>query len=309
MLDLDRLAAFVHTAENLSFSEAAKQLHLTQPTVSHHIKTLEQDLGVDLFARSGPTFKLTEAGRLLLPWARKLIRQSLEIQDMMGSLQQHIMGLLRIACSTTSGKYLLPLLAARFCQTHPGIQVKILACSPEHVVHELLEEEANLGVVSYEVRNVEGIEYQEFFQDSISLIVAADHPWAARPGIEPDELVSEPLIIREPSSGTRQVMLASLAEHDISHDDLNIFIELGNAEAIVNTVAAGYGVSFVSNLATACAVEQGLVVKVPVNGLKLKRGIYMVRRILDAPHRPQEAFWGFIHDPGNLDLIKLAEKA
>jgi DNA-binding transcriptional LysR family regulator len=309
MLDLDRLAAFVHTAENLSFSEAAKQLHLTQPTVSHHIKTLEQDLGVDLFARSGPTIKLTEAGRSLLPWARKLIRQSLEIQDMMGSLQQNILGLLRIACSTTSGKYILPLLAARFCQAHPGIQVKILACSPEHVVHELLEEEANLGVVSYEVRNVEGIEYQEFFQDSISLIVAPQHPWAARPSIEPDELVREPLIIREPTSGTRQVMLTSLAEHDISLDDLNIFIELGNAEAIVNTVAAGYGVSFVSNLATACAVDQGLVAKVPVNRLELKRGIYMVRRILDAPHRPQEAFWGFIHDPGNLDLIKLAEKA
>ena len=93
-------------------------------------------------------------------------------------------------------------------------------------------------------------------------------------------------------------MLTSLAEHDISLDDLNIFIELGNAEAIVNTVAAGYGVSFVSNLATACAVEQGQVAKVPVNGLELKRGIFMVRRILDAPHRPQEAFWGFIHDPG-----------
>jgi DNA-binding transcriptional LysR family regulator len=307
MTDLTKLKSFLHAAENMSFSEAAKYLHLTQPTISHHIKTLERELGIELFNRSGPNLKLTEAGRLLLPRARKLIRQSIEMQEVMASLQQKIVGHLRIACSTTAGKYILPLLAARFSQRYPGIRVSILTCTPEHVVPRLLEEEANLGVVSsYEVCG-NGLECQEFFKDSIALIVPVNHPWAFRQSIEPENLLEEPIIIREPTSGTRRVMLTELAKHDIALDDLNIFLELSNAEAIVRTVSAGFGVSFVSTLASACPLEQGYVVEVPVTGLELRRTIYMTRRVLDAPNRPQEVFWSFVHDPANADLLRLAE--
>jgi DNA-binding transcriptional LysR family regulator len=104
-------------------------------------------------------------------------------------------------------------------------------------------------------------------------------------------------------------MLTQLAQHDITLDDLNIFLELGNAEAIVRTVAAGFGISFVSTLATACPREQGDVAEVPVSGLELRRTIYMVRCSLEVPNRAQEAFWGFIHDPANADLLHLPEAA
>jgi DNA-binding transcriptional LysR family regulator len=222
MIDLTKLNSFLHAAENLSFSEAAKHLHLTQPTISHHIKALERDLGVELFIRSGSNLKLTEAGRLLLPRARKLFRQSIETQEVMASLQHKIAGHLRIACSTTAGKYVLPLLAARFCEGYPGIQVSILTCTPEHIVPRLLDEEVNLGVVSsYEVCG-NGLECQPFFTDSATLIVSADHRWASRQYVEPEELLDELLIIREPTSGTRRVMLTELAKHDITLDDLNI---------------------------------------------------------------------------------------
>jgi DNA-binding transcriptional LysR family regulator len=102
-------------------------------------------------------------------------------------------------------------------------------------------------------------------------------------------------------------MLSELAKHDIGLDDLNIFMELGNAEAIVRTVAAGYGISFVSTLATAFPLELGQVVRVQVSGLNLRRKIYMIRRRLEEPHRPQEVFWSFIRSPDNEDLLKLAE--
>ena len=307
MLDLTKLNAFLHAAENLSFSESAKHLHLTQPTISHHIKALERELGVELFNRSGSRLKLTEAGRLLMPRARKLIRQSIETQEVMASLQHKIVGHLRIACSTTAGKYILPLLAARFCQRYPGVRLSILTCTPEYVVPRLLDEEANLGVVSsYEVCG-NGLECQPFFTDSATLIVSADHPWASRQCIDPEDLLDELLIIREPTSGTRRVMLTELAKHDITLDDLNIYLEMGNAEAIVRTVAAGFGVSIVSTLATACPLERKRVVQVPVAGLELRRTIYMIRHNLDGPHRAQEAFWSFVHDPDNADLLHLAE--
>ena len=177
MIDLMKLRAFIYAADYLSFSEAARLLHLTQPTVSHHIKTLEQDFGVELFDRSGHTPNLTEAGRLLLPWAHKLLHQANDIQDMMDSLQQKIVGHLRIACSTTAGKYILPQLASRFSQRYPGIRVSILACMPEYIVPQLLEGEANLAVISSYDLCGNGLECQEFFKDSIILIVPADHPW------------------------------------------------------------------------------------------------------------------------------------
>jgi DNA-binding transcriptional LysR family regulator len=307
MIDLTRLQAFIYAAENLSFSEAARHLHVTQPTISHHIKSLEKELGVELFLRTGHTLKLTNAGRLLLPWAHKLVHQAIEVQELMASLQEKIVGQLRVACSTTAGKYILPQLAARFCQRFPGIKVSILSCTQPHIVPRLLEGEANLAVVSsYDLcRN--GFECQEFFNDHITLIVPADHPWAMRQAVDPAELLDESMIMRETTSGTRRVLLTELAKHDISLDDLNAFLELGNAEAIVMTVQEGFGISFVSSLAASWALKQGRVIAVPVNGLDLQRKIYMVRRRLDEPYRPQEAFWSFVHHPSNVDLLQLAK--
>jgi DNA-binding transcriptional LysR family regulator len=306
MIDTIKLETFIFAAESLSFSEAAKQINLSQPTVSYHVKELEKELGVTLFERSGSHLQLTEAGRLLLPRARKLFHQSNEMEELLSSLQDGVVGELRIACSTTAGKYILPQLAARFCQRYPGIRISILRCTSGDVARSLLENEANLGVVSYEVQD-ENFEYQEFFNDVISLIVPREHPWALRRAIEPEELINEPLIIREASSGTRRVLLSELAKHDISLDDLNIFMQLGNAEAIVRTVAAGYAVSFVSTLASACPLERGHVVNVDVLGMNMRRKVYMVRKRLEEPHRPQDAFWSFIHSPVNLDVIRLAE--
>ena len=184
--------------------------------------------------------------------------------------------------------------------------MSILRCTSGDVTSHLLENEANLGVVSHEIQD-EHIEYQEFFDDVISLIVPKTHPWARRRVIEPEELVNEPIIIREASSGTRHMMLSQLAKYDISLDDLNVFMELGNAEAIVRTVSSGYAVSFVSILASACPLERGNVVNVQIQGIDMRRKVYMIRKRLDVPHRAQEVFWSFVHSPVNLDLLSLAE--
>lgn len=307
MVDIDKLETFMMAAETLSFSETAKRLHLSQPTVSHHIKTLEKSMGVILFTRTNTGLELTEAGRLLLPWAHRLMHDTSNMQSMMASIQSDVVGELRISCSTTAGKYVLPQLAARFCRLYPGVRVRILSCTPEDVTLKLLGGEAHIGVLSHEILTA-GLESQEFFRDTISLIVPPSHRWAFRKVIEPNELLEEPLIIREETSGTRQVVLSELSKFDVGLDDLNIFMELGNAEAIVRTVAAGYGIAFVSKLATACPLERGNVVDLDVQGLNLNRTIYMARNPSGAPHRPRDAFWSFIHAPENADLIRLPEQ-
>lgn len=307
MIDLTRLESFVLAAEAGSFSEAAKHLHLTQPTISHHIKGLEQDFGVSLFDRAGGQAQLTQAGRLLLPLARRLLRQATEVRDIMASCRTEVAGQLRIACSTTAGKYILPLLAARFQQRHPGIRVHILPCTSEHLSEQLLAGEVDVSVTSFELRQA-GLQSQPFFEDLTTLVVAAGHRWAGREAIEPEELLEEPLVLIGPSSGTHHELMAELAKHDLSSDDLTIMLELGNAEAIVHTVRSGYGAGFVSTLAAAAELDSGRIVAVPVAGVRPRRMIYMVRRDFGEPNRVQEAFWGFIHHPDNADLLALPQR-
>jgi len=307
MIDLLRLRVFIHASESMSFSQAAKELHVSQPTVSHHIKTLERDLDRQLFDRGGGSLHLTEAGRMLLPWARRLVRESYELQEMMASIHERIAGHLRIACSTTTGKYILPQFAARFHKIHPGVKVSILSCNLTNVVPQLMEEDANIGVVSYDACGGP-MECQEFFLDHVILIAPTGNPWISGPVIEPADLLELPFIIREPDAGTLKVMLAELGKHDISLDDMNIFLEVGNAEAIVKAVEAGFGVSFVSRLAAEWALSAKSIVEVPVKGVDLRRKVYMVRKHMQVPNRALEAFWGFVHDPINADLLDMAEK-
>jgi len=171
----------------------------------------------------------------------------------------------------------------------------------------LLGNEAELGVISHDVLD-SGLEFQEFFRDHIVLIVPAEHPWSRREYVDPSELLEQPFIIREPTSGTRRMMLAELGKHDIVLDDMNILMEIGNAEAIIKTLEAGFGVSFVSRLAAEWALEQGGVVEVPVAGFDLHRTVYMAQCTIREANRAVEAFWGFVHDPANADLLHMAER-
>jgi DNA-binding transcriptional LysR family regulator len=306
MLDLTRLKMFLDAAETLSFSEAAQRQHLSQPTISHHIKKLEQDLGTQLFARVGNEIELTEAGRLLVPHARRLLREAVGVQQMMNSMEDRVVGTLRIACSTTTGKYVLPQYAGRFLQRHSGVQIRISRCTRTNVTSELLGDQVDLGVVSYDACG-DDMDCQEFFTDHIILISPASQPWTALDSLEPSDFLGVPMIMREPGSGTRRELLTELGKHDIDVGDLNVFLEVGNAEAIVKTVEKGYGLAFVSRIAADWALDRGTVVEVPVRGFDLRRRVYMIRKKLHPANRAMEAFWAFVHDPSNEDLLRSAE--
>jgi len=306
MIDPNRLNVFLQASETLSLSQAAHRLHMTQPTVSRRISDLENELEMQLFERSGAGLRLTEAGQWLIPLARRMVQQCNELQAMVNSLHEEIAGHLRIACTTAAGKYILPHLAARFRKRHPGVRISILACTQEDALERILEREADLCVLSVETDNP-GLECQYFFTDHILLLVPANHVWSTRQFIEPAELLETPILMREPTSGTRRVLVSELAAHDIALDDLDVLIEVGSAEAIIAAVGGGVGVSFVSRIAAAYALAFECVIEVPVLGFDLRRKICLARRRLAIPSRAQETFWSYIHDPSNADLLRLAE--
>lgn len=303
-MEIDHLQTFADAAQTLNFSETAQRLHISQPTVSKHIKELEGELGVELFERiSGGKIKLSQQGRALLPWAQQLLRECNRFHELAHSLNDRITGTLSIACATASGKYLLPLLAARFRQRFPEVRLRLKPCAPRQISADLLDNETDLGIVSFE-NITEGLSCQQFFLDEVILIAPASHPWAERRVIDPDDLLAEPIILRESESGTRRALASALAAHDISISDLNVLLELGNAEGIVNTVSSGVGVSFVPRVTTRLAMRAGTVCEVQVNGLHIERKICMLRNSLVPLSRPAELFWDFVRDPENADILE-----
>lgn len=295
MLNLSEMQVFVVAAETENFSEAARRLHLSQPSVSHQIRSLENDLGVELFLRSGRGVALTDAGEVLLSMARELLDLSRRIEETMRSLEGQVVGHLVIGCTSTAGKYVLPLVAAAFSQYHPNVQVTIEMCNCASVVDPLLAREVHLGVSSTKIVHRD-MECQPFFTDHVVLVVPADHPFAHHPPVRPIELLDQPFILREEGSSTCRMVQERLAEHGLSLDQLQVVMVIGNAEAIEVAVEHGLGIAFISRLAARHGLELGRLVEVPVEGLRLERPLYVVRNSR-CPKTPVQArFWDFVKE-------------
>jgi DNA-binding transcriptional LysR family regulator len=293
MLNLDALKVFLAVAEYGSFSEAGRQLHLSQPAVSQIVQGLERQLGASLFIRQGRTGQLTEGGQMLVPLARELLTSAQRVEQTMLSMQNEVIGEMSIGCSTASGKYLLPGMIARFRREFPQVRINVLVTSRESVINKLLSGEICLGVSSKQIEHVD-LEYQDFFKDNVILIVPADHRWAQYRKIYPDDLLDEPIILREDVAGTREVLMEGLLKRDISPDMLNVAMVLGNAEAIEMAVEEGLGIAFVSRLAASRGIALGRVVEVAIEGMELTRNIYLARNRRVLLTRAQENFWEFV---------------
>jgi len=305
--NLNDLAVFLVACETKNFSQAGRQLHLSQPAISQTINNLEKHFGAKLFLRHGRSIYLTELGQAMRPMAQELVSAARRMEETVYSLQGEVVGEFEIGCSTASGKYLLPNLIARFRRKYPLVRINVVVTSRNSVIDKLISGKIAMGISSRRIDHRE-LDYQDFFTDEVILIAPADHPWADYRRIYPDDLLDEPMILREESAGTLEVLKKGLLEHDISFDMLKVAMGLGNAEAIVRTVEAGFGVSFVSTLAADWSLKLGKVAAMPVTGLELRRTVYMVRRTLETPNRPQEVFWSFVHDPSNADLLRLARQ-
>ena len=295
MAQLSELKVFVIAAEELSFSRAAERLHLSQSAVSQNIHSLEHEFGVELFERKGRSVRLSEAGHALLPLAQEAVNAIYRMNEVMNRIEGKVAGELIIGCSTTSGKYLLPGLVAAYRHEYPLVRVRIKVLARDEVIGRLIDERLMLGIASHKIEHRD-LEYAPFFEDRVILIVPAHHRWADFGRALPADLVDEPLIMREERAGTTQVLSEGLAQHGITLDMLNPIMEIGNAEAIEMAVEEGIGMAFVSELAAARGLALGRIKKVEVEGLDLRRTIYLARNVGHSSTRAQERFWTFVVD-------------
>jgi DNA-binding transcriptional LysR family regulator len=301
MLELHELQVFLVAAETENFSEAGRTLQISQPAVSGQIQALESRLGTQLFDRVGRSIKLNEVGEALVPIVRNLLKEAERVEEFVALRQGTVIGRLMLGCSTSAGKYILPQVMARFLEAFPDVQIHCEVGPRGAFLDRLITGEIDVAVSNLRVPR-RAIEYQYFSDDLVVLIAPASHPWAQAGSLKPADLVEHPLVLREPGSGTVFTLNRALVAHDMSLDMLKSRLTLWNTEAIVQAVICGIGPAFVSRIAAGPALEQGIVVEVPVEGMRLIQRLYIARHTGFRATEAQTAFWEFVFAPENQDL-------
>jgi DNA-binding transcriptional LysR family regulator len=305
MLDIHQLNVFLIAAETLNFTQAAHRLKMSQPSVSQHIQALERHFTHDLFIRYGRSLELTDAGLALIPFAREAVNLSVRIEEMMASMNGNIVGHLTVGCSTTPGKYILPQLLARFHHLHPQVRVTCQV-APQQQTMQMLDD----GAVHFALTSLSGeywpdAEFHKFICDRVCLITPLTHPWAERGSIQTEELYEAEYILREESSGTYTALREALGAANVSINDFNILLILGNSEAISMSVQEGLGVGFISEMVID-RISRNQVAKVKINGIDICRDIYIGRNIRRPTTAAQHAFWEFINQGEVLQIEREA---
>lgn len=275
-MDLWQLHIFCRVVECKSFSKAAEAVHLSQPTVSSHVKDLEDHFGCLLIDRLSKEAAPTQAGRLLYGYARRMLALRDEAETALAQHQGRMRGHLAIGGSTIPGGYLLPRVIGKFKIQYPQIRPSLIIADTERIIAGVVEGAIELGVVGAESRD-KNILQERLIDDHMRLIVTADHPWGALKKILLDRLLSEPFIVRERGSGTLISIQERLKQQGRSVEELNIVAEMGSTEAVRQGIKDGIGVSILSTLAVSEDLESGALKALSVEGLNLTRGLYLTR--------------------------------
>jgi DNA-binding transcriptional LysR family regulator len=276
-LDLYKLEVFHWVAEYKSFSAAARHLSLRQPTVSAHVRALEDALGAKLFDRVGGKVAPTSLGLTLLESARKLLALKKETLASLDQFHDRIRGDLLVGGSNIPGEYILPAKLAGFVRKYPEVKPVLRIGDSESIVHAVIDGAVEIGFVGFK-RADRRLAFQKIWKDDMVLTVRRDHPWVRLKTVGVGALRSEGFISREGGSGTLQSFQALLAHSAYKGDKtLRVIMELGSTEAVKEALLAGLGFSILSRNSIDRELRAGLLKRIPIRGLnKLERDFYQV---------------------------------
>lgn len=292
-MDLRQLEIFAKVAELASFSRAAEALSLTQPTVSEHIRALEDELGLRLLDRLGRGAAVTPAGRLLLSHAHRLLALAREARQAMDGYLGKMSGELLIAASTIPGEYILPPLIGTFKAKFPEISITLLIGDSQAAVEWVGDGRAELGVVGARLPH-RGVDFRELMADEIAVAIPDGHPWRGRTEVTLEELRAEPLLIRERGSGTRAALERALAAARMDLGAFHIVGEMGSTQAIKQAVKAKVGLSIISRRAVDEECRSGVLWCLRVSDLPIARSFYLATHKERSRSPLAEAFRGFV---------------
>ncbi len=248
---LHQLRVFRTVARHGSFTKAAEELFITQPTVSAQVKQLAQTVGMPLFEQIGKQLYLTEIGRELLGTCQEVFEQldrfEMTVADIKGSKQ----GQLRLAVVTTA-KYFVPRILGYFCQEYPGVDISLEVTNHQNITRRMLENQDDLYILSKPPEDI-ALHSEAIMDNPLVLVANKNHPLAGKTKIPIKHLNNEAFIMREPGSGTRQAVQKLFAKHKVS---VRVRLELGSNEAIKQAIAGGLGISVLSKHTLYCKISE-----------------------------------------------------
>ena len=268
---LPQLSVFEAVVRLGSFTRAAEELHMAQPTVSVQIKKLTETAGVPLLEQIGKRIHVTEPGRALLAACAEIFQALMKIEDRFASIRALESGRLRLAVSTT-GSYFASRMLAAFGHLHPGVDVALQIHQRQTLLARLADNADDLYIFSTPPRDGEVV-VQQIMPNPLVVFARADHPLAGQRGISLERLAREPFLIREPGSGTRAAAQEVFAQRGLRP---NLRMELSSNEAIKQAILAGLGVSILSRYTLGLDSDQKQLVTLDVAGFPLERHWYFV---------------------------------
>lgn len=274
-MDLRTLEIFCKLAENKSFSQTAEELHLSQPTVSFQIRSLEKYYGTKLIERTTRELSLTAQGKILNEYAKKIIALNQQAKEAFAEINGLKYGELFLGASTIPGEYILPKKLKSFQKKFPQIKISLKIADTKEIIEEVLEKKLDLGIVGSKIKHRDLI-YNEFLKDEIVLIAPTTNKWRKVKELTLEELKVSPLLIREKGSGTGKTLLEYLAKKNIYPEDLKIVMELGSTEAIKSAVETDLGISFISRWAVEEELKRKKLKILKIPNFIIERCFYLV---------------------------------
>ena len=275
-MDLRQLTIFLSITAHGSFTDAAKALYISQPTVSMHISALEEELGTALFERQSRGVTLTGAGAILKRYAEDMLMLRDRAQAEMDQYKTDVSGPVRVLASSAPADYVLPAVIADFITMHPQVFVKMTRADSTWVWDAIRNYEAELGIVG-NLGDGNDIDVAPIARDRLVLITPACEPYLGwTDPISPTAMAKLPMISRESSSGTRRTLEQAMIRAGLHPDALNLRASLDSTEAIKAAVQCGAGVGVVSELSVRDDVAAGRLLEFNVSGLDLTRSFYVI---------------------------------
>lgn len=274
-MNLKQLEAFVQVSESGSFSKAAKELFLTQPTISAHISSLEKELNVRLFIRNTKEVSLSDDGKDLYRYAKQITDLEKAIEERFYMDSDDGKHFITIAASTIPAQYLLPKVLMCYRERYPKEQIKIMETDSSEVVTQVVDHMVDVGFTGT-VLEKKHCKYIPFYKDELAVITPDTPEYRILKEQNRDDIdwiKSKPLILREEGSGTRKEAEKQLKNAGISMEALDIVASIANQETIKKSVKQGMGITVLSRLAA--EDEDGLLI-FPIPGADEGRDINLV---------------------------------
>ncbi len=293
-ITMQQMEALIKLVEERSFSRAAKKMYLTQPSLTKHIKNLEELVNARVVNRKNTGISLTPEGKILYDYARRIFKLMGEAKEKIERVREDESGSVFISASTIPSTYILPHVLNVFNKDYADIHCYVQMNDSEATLNMILDNQAEIGFIGKSVSSSK-LNIEPIWRDRLVLVVPEGHPWHRKKKITMEKLSREPFIIREKGSATRSILEEYLQKNtDKNLSQFNIVCELGSSEAVKEAVIAGLGISILSIHALKRELKTGLLIEKPVENCTIERNFYLIYKRQLGLMRHHKLFLDFV---------------